>query len=72
MADYVIRLYVYNAPRKGVGRIDIILPDDLENKLRRQVGHTYGARRGALTDAITEAINNWIAEQARKEAKTNR
>lgn len=53
----------------GMGRIDIILPDDIEEKFRRQVGQTYGARRGALTDAITNAITNWIGEQAQKEVE---
>ena len=37
-----------------MGRIDINLPDDLENKLRMEVGRRMGAKRGALTEAITK------------------
>jgi hypothetical protein len=43
-----------------MGRIDIILPDDKEKKLRMEVGRRMGARRGALTDAVIEAIDAWI------------
>ncbi len=38
--------YMYNM---YMGRIDINLPDDLENKLRMEVGRRMGAKRGALT-----------------------
>ncbi|MGI0092180.1 MAG: hypothetical protein ACREBS_10765 [Nitrososphaerales archaeon] len=47
-----------------MGRIDVILPDDREEKLRMEVGKRIGARRGALTDAINEAIQNWIDQEA--------
>jgi hypothetical protein len=40
-----------------MGRIDIILPDDKEKKLRMEVGRRVGVKRGPLTDAIIEAID---------------
>ena len=49
--------YMYNM---YMGRIDINLPDDLENKLRMEVGRRMGAKRGALTEAITEVIDAWL------------
>ena len=45
-----------------MGRIDIILPDDTENKLRMEVGRRMGAKRGALTEAVTEAIEAWLED----------
>jgi hypothetical protein len=43
-----------------MGRIDIILPDDKEKKLRMEVGRRVGVKRGALTNAIIEAIDAWL------------
>jgi hypothetical protein len=45
-----------------MGRIDIILPDDKEKKLRMEVGRRMGAKRGALTEAIIQAIDIWLDE----------
>ena len=45
-----------------MGRIDIILPDDKEKKLRMEVGRRMGAKRGVLTEAIVEAIDAWLEE----------
>jgi hypothetical protein len=52
-----------------MGRIDIILPDDKEKKLRMEVGRRMGVRRGALTDAVIEAIDNWLEEDKQFEAE---
>ena len=51
-----------------MGRIDIILPDDKEKKLRMEVGRRVGVKRGALADAIIEAIDAWLekGEEKRK------
>lgn len=49
-----------------MGRIDIILPDDLEKKFRMEAGKRIGAKRGAFTEAIIDAINLWMVEEARK------
>jgi metal-responsive CopG/Arc/MetJ family transcriptional regulator len=52
-----------------MGRIDINLPDELENKLRMEAGRRLGARRGSLTDAIVDAIETWLDEDEVKEHK---
>jgi metal-responsive CopG/Arc/MetJ family transcriptional regulator len=52
-----------------MGRIDINLPDDLENKLRMEAGRRLGARRGSLTDAIVDAIETWLDEDEDNEPK---
>jgi hypothetical protein len=49
-----------------LGRIDIILPDDLENELRMEAGRRLGARRGAFTDAMKEAVRVWLDPEAQK------
>jgi metal-responsive CopG/Arc/MetJ family transcriptional regulator len=59
---------VYN-PARIMGRIDINLPDDLENKLRMEAGRRLGARRGSLTDAIVDAIETWLDEDEDNEPK---
>lgn len=43
-----------------MGRIDVILPEDLEEKFRKKVFEKYGMKRGNITTAIQEAIENWI------------
>ncbi len=44
----------------NMGRIDVILPDDLEEKFRKKVFEKYGMKRGNITSAIQEAIEEWI------------
>ena len=46
-----------------MGRIDVILPDDLEDKLRMEVGRRVGVKRGALTNALIEAIQDWLKKK---------
>ena len=52
-----------------MGRIDIVLPDDVEQKLRMEVGRRMGVKRGNLTDAITQAIEDWIKQEAYNNVK---
>ena len=46
-----------------MGRINIVLPDELEEKLRMEVGKRMGAKKGNLTDAFIEAIELWISNK---------
>lgn len=52
-----------------MGRIDINLPDELENKLRMEVGRRMGAKRGALTEAIVQALDAWLEEDTKGKRK---
>jgi len=52
-----------------MGRIDVILPDDKEKKLRMEVGRRMGARRGALTEAIIQALDAWMEEDEKVKKK---
>lgn len=47
-----------------MGRIDIILPDDLEDKLKMEAGRRLGAKRGAFSEAIKDAIGLWLDPKA--------
>ena len=46
-----------------MGRIDIILPDEIEKKFRREVFERYGMKRGNLTEALQEAVEDWIKKK---------
>ena len=46
-----------------MGRMDIILPDELEDRFRVEVAKQKGMRRGNLTLAVQEAIRLWIESQ---------
>jgi hypothetical protein len=50
----------------SMGRIDIILPDDLENEFRMEVARKLGMKKGNLTIAIEEAIREWIESRHKK------
>jgi hypothetical protein len=43
-----------------MGRMDIVLPDDLERRLRETVFRRKGMKKGNLKEAINEAILLWI------------
>ncbi len=43
-----------------MGRIDVILPDELEKNFRETVFKKFGMKRGNITLAIQEALEQWI------------
>ncbi|WP_218778004.1 hypothetical protein [Thermococcus litoralis] len=43
-----------------VGKMTIVIDDDLEEEFRRLVALKYGTRKGVLGAAISEAIKTWI------------
>jgi hypothetical protein len=52
-----------------MGRIDVILDDKLEQRLREEVFKRYGMKRGNLTEAIKDAIVLWLTENPKKPVK---
>jgi hypothetical protein len=44
----------------GLGRVDIVLPDELETQFREIVFKRKGLRKGNLTEALKEAVVLWI------------
>lgn len=43
-----------------MGRMDIILPDDLEKRLREAVFQRKGLKKGNIKEAVSEAIILWL------------
>jgi len=46
-----------------MGRMNITLPDDLEERFRKAVALKYGWKKGALSKSIEEALEDWIKQQ---------
>ena len=55
-----------------MGRLPIDVPDDLEDKFRREVGRRFGAKKGSLRKAIIEAIELWMKESRAQVPTENR
>jgi len=49
-----------------MARIDIILPDDLEQRFREEVFKRLGMKRGNITLAVQKAIEQWIEKGGKK------
>jgi len=43
-----------------MGRMQIVISDDLEKKLRKKAAERLGFRKGNLSQAIEEAISEWL------------
>jgi len=48
---------------KRMGRIQVVLDDKTEERLRDTIYKTKGMKKGNISDAIEEAIELWIQEQ---------
>jgi hypothetical protein len=46
-----------------MGRIDVILEDELEKKFRNEVFRRYGMKKGNITEALHEAVNLWLTQE---------
>jgi hypothetical protein len=49
-----------------MGRIDVILPEDLEEEFRTEVFKSKGMKKGNITAAIIDAIRMWMKEERKK------
>jgi len=51
-----------------MGRIDAIIPDPLEKRLRMKAVEKFGGKKGSLTEAVEQAILDWVEKpEGRKE-----
>jgi hypothetical protein len=50
-----------------MGRINAIISDDLETKLRIKATEKYLHRKGTLGLALTEAIELWLKQEENRE-----
>jgi hypothetical protein len=46
-----------------MGRISVMLSDELEKALRFKTIERFGGKKGDLTRAVEEAIQTWIARE---------
>jgi hypothetical protein len=46
-----------------MGKLNIVLTDELEKKFRKTVYETKGYKKGNISEAIDEAIQCWIEKQ---------
>ena len=46
-----------------MGRIDAIISDDLEKRLRLKAVEKFGGKKGSLTDALEDAIEAWVSQE---------
>jgi hypothetical protein len=44
----------------AMGRMDITLPNNLEQRFRHEIFKRYGMKKGNITLAIQEAVEEWI------------
>ena len=48
---------------RDMGRIDAVISDDLEKKLRIKAVEEFGGKKGSLTEALEAAIQRWVAQK---------
>ena len=49
--------------RLKMGRISVVLSDELEKQLRFKTIDRFGGKKGDLTRAVEEAVETWIAKE---------
>ncbi len=55
-----------------MGKMNIVLPDDLETKFRDAVYRRKGMKKGNISEALEEAIECWITEEKPEEKPVER
>ena len=45
-----------------MGRIDVVIPDDLESKVRKKAVDKFGGKKGSLQSAVEAALRQWVGE----------
>lgn len=65
-----VSVYVHKGD--SMGRIDIILNDDLELQFRQEVMKTLGMKKGNMSLAIEEAIKLWIEHGKEKRSNASK
>ena len=52
-----------------MGKMNIVLDDDVEEKFRKAVFESKGMKKGNISEALQEAIERWINEQEKLKKK---
>ena len=43
-----------------MGRMQIVITDELEDKLRKKAGEKFGVKKGSISEAVEEAVEAWV------------
>jgi len=46
-----------------MGRISVVLSDELEKELRFKTIEKFGGRKGDLSKAVEKAVETWVAKE---------
>ena len=57
--------YTRISSARDMGRIDAVIDDDLEKKVRIKAVEKFGGKKGSLTEAIEEALEDWAKSKSR-------
>ena len=49
-----------------MGRITVVISDEMEKKLRLEALETFGGRKGDLSKAVNDAIKNWVSSKKKR------
>ena len=49
-----------------LGRITVVISDEMEKKLRLKALEIFGGRKGDLSRAVEEAIKNWVTSNKKR------
>lgn len=52
-----------------MGRIDAIIPEELESKVRMEVVKRFGGKKGDLQKAVMEALEMWVNSDVTQKLK---
>jgi hypothetical protein len=49
-----------------MGRLNIVIDDNMEKEFRQEVGKRFGAKKGSIKTAIEEAMKMWISSKSQE------
>jgi hypothetical protein len=49
----------------NMGKLNILISDELEKRFRQAVGIRWGARKGVISKSLEEAIELWIKSNSK-------
>ena len=52
-----------------MGKMNVVLPDDVEERFRRVVFERMGMKKGNISEALEEAVDLWMRTKMRGENK---
>jgi len=65
-------IYCYPHIYSCMGKLNAVLPDDVETRFRKAVFESKGMKKGNISEALEEAVEAWIDERARELAKSGK